>query len=81
MSSFEESISGKTLGVEGTKVYYEELKDSSDLKTNACCTSSAPPPEIRAALQNVCDESMSKYYGYAVLLPLLPFVSFFGVLN
>jgi len=50
-------------------VYYEELKDSSDLKTNVCCTSTAPPPEIRAALQNVCDESMAKYYGCGLIYP------------
>jgi len=69
MSSFEEAISGACQGVGSTKDYYEALTSSADLKTNACCTSSAPPQEIQAALENVCDESMSKYYGCGLIYP------------
>lgn len=48
--------------------YSETLKSSSDLKTNACC-STAPPPEIRALLKNVHDEVLDKYYGCGLCIP------------
>ena len=49
--------------------YGKELQTSSDLKTNACCTLTAPPKHIRDALKNVADEVQAKYYGCGLTLP------------
>ena len=49
--------------------YGKELKSSSDLKTNACCTLTAPPENIMRALRNVADEVQAKYYGCGLTLP------------
>lgn len=50
--------------IDSVKDYYGEvLQASEDLKTSACCTAVAPPPEIRAILSKVPDEVVAKYYG------------------
>lgn len=49
--------------------YGETLEKSEDLKTNACCTAVAPPPHIKAALANIHDEVMAKYYGCGLTIP------------
>ena len=55
---------------EEVKEYYgKELKTSGDLKTNACCTITAPPLHIRKALENIHDEVQAKYYGCGLTIP------------
>jgi arsenite methyltransferase len=49
--------------------YGKELQQSSDLKTNACCTLTAPPKHILEALRNVHDEVLDKYYGCGLTIP------------
>lgn len=49
--------------------YGKELSNSSDLKTNACCTLTAPPAYILAALSEVHDEVQMKYYGCGLTIP------------
>lgn len=39
------------------------LKSNDDLKTNACCTSSAPPRYVREILPMIKDEILSRFYG------------------
>ncbi len=52
------------------KEYYgEELTQSEDLKTNACCTLAPPPKHIREALKLVADEVQAKYYGCGLTIP------------
>eukprot|EP01135_Chromosphaera_perkinsii_P001366 Nk52_evm93s164 gene=Nk52_evmTU93s164 len=52
------------------KEYYgKTLQQSSDLKTDACCTKNAPPAYIRKAITNVHDEVVSKYYGCGMIVP------------
>ena len=76
MSSFEEQVSGSSSSsssrsISGaTKLYYGEiLKTTDDLQTNACCTDEAPKPEVRAALSNLSDLVLSKYYGCGLVYP------------
>ena len=46
------------------KEYYGKvLKNSSDLKTDACCTTIALPIHVKKALANVHEEVISRYYG------------------
>jgi len=55
---------------DAVKEYYSKyLKTSSDLQTNACCTSAAPPEHIKQAMVNVHDEVHTKYYGCGLCLP------------
>ncbi|TKB97068.1 methyltransferase domain-containing protein [Pedobacter cryophilus] len=49
--------------------YGKELQQTSDLKTNACCTLTAPPKHIMEALRNVHDEVHAKYYGCGLTIP------------
>lgn len=49
--------------------YGKELSNSTDLKTNACCTLTAPPAYILAALSEVHDEVQMKYYGCGLTIP------------
>ncbi len=50
--------------------YGKELQKSEDLKTNACCTLTAPPNYILEALKLVHDEVQAKYYGCGLTIPL-----------
>lgn len=49
--------------------YGKELKKSSDLKTNACCTAFDYPVKIKKILSEIHDEVMSKYYGCGLTIP------------
>lgn len=49
--------------------YGLELTQSSDLKTNACCTLEAPPKHIQEALNLVHEEVQAKYYGCGLTIP------------
>ncbi|MHC4575402.1 MAG: methyltransferase domain-containing protein [Planctomycetota bacterium] len=53
------------------KEYYGRvLQKTSDLKTDACCTSEATPAHIRAVLPLISDEVKAKYYGCGSPIPL-----------
>ncbi|MEZ4318867.1 MAG: methyltransferase domain-containing protein [Myxococcota bacterium] len=55
---------------EWVQEYYGEiLKQSADLKTNACCALGAPPPRIAEALRNVHDDVLSRFYGCGFPIP------------
>lgn len=55
---------------DSVKDYYgKELQSTTDLKTNACCTSVAPPLEIKQALKNIHSEVLDKYYGCGLTIP------------
>ena len=49
--------------------YGQELQQSEDLKTNACCTMETPPRHVREGLKNIHDEVMAKYYGCGIVAP------------
>ncbi len=49
--------------------YGKELQHSEDLKTNACCTLTAPPKHILEALNLVADKVQAKYYGCGLTIP------------
>ncbi|WP_217247236.1 methyltransferase domain-containing protein [Streptomyces sp. AC602_WCS936] len=55
---------------ESVKDYYGRvLASSADLKTSACCTDVAPAPHIAAALTEVHDEVMERFYGCGSPIP------------
>lgn len=55
---------------ESVQDYYgKQLNESSDLKTNACCTIKNYPDYIKKAMGNIHDEVMSKYYGCGLTIP------------
>ncbi|MEX2483121.1 MAG: methyltransferase domain-containing protein [Brumimicrobium sp.] len=55
---------------ENVKDYYgKALTQSDDLKTNACCTLTAPPKHIKDAINHVHDEVQAKYYGCGLTIP------------
>jgi arsenite methyltransferase len=58
-----------TIHEEVQNYYGKELQQTSDLKTNACCTLTAPPKHIMEALRNVHDEVHAKYYGCGLTIP------------
>ena len=58
-----------TIHEEVQNYYGKELQQSSDLKTTACCTLTAPPKHILEALRNVHDEVLDKYYGCGLTIP------------
>ncbi len=61
-------MSSDTLDI--VKTYYgETLRTSADLKTSACCSPSAMPAGVRAALMNVHEEVRAKYYGCGFVAP------------
>lgn len=49
--------------------YGKVLQGSDDLQTNACCTPDAMPGHVKAALANVHDEVLSRYYGCGLVMP------------
>lgn len=59
----------QTVHEEVQNYYGQELQQSSDLKTNACCTLVAPPKYILEALRKVHDEVQAKYYGCGLTIP------------
>ncbi|MFJ7768707.1 methyltransferase domain-containing protein [Streptomyces sp. NPDC097107] len=55
---------------ESVRDYYGKvLASSADLKTSACCTDTAPPPHLAAALAQVHDEVMERFYGCGSPIP------------
>jgi len=52
------------------KYYGETLQATTDLKTSACCVANSPHPLIKAALSNVPDEILMKFYGCGNPVPL-----------
>jgi len=49
--------------------YGKVLESNEDLKTSACCPSSAPPEHIKQLLQNVHESIQSKFYGCGSPIP------------
>lgn len=50
--------------------YYGKILESSkDLKTDACCTTEAPPQHVKDALKNIHTEISSRYYGCGLVIP------------
>lgn len=49
--------------------YGEELSNSEDLKTNACCTLEAPARYIQEILDQIHPEVKDKYYGCGLTIP------------
>jgi SAM-dependent methyltransferase len=62
-------VSGVFMRAEVQRYYGEVLQTSADLKTNACCTTDAPPEYLRQALRNVHPEVLERYYGCGLVLP------------
>ena len=78
MAFFERSIfHGKSLDdfddintkTDWTLDYYDTISNSSQLKTNACCTLSKPLPHIRNAISNIHENVTSQYYGCGLVVP------------
>lgn len=58
------------MNLENSRNYYGQvLQGSSDLRTDACCTTAAPSPAIRVALGQVHEEVRARYYGCGLLAP------------
>lgn len=51
------------------RYYGETLKSSSDLKTGACCPTSAMPPALRELLADIHPEVLERFYGCGSPLP------------
>lgn len=59
-----------TATFDSVKEYYGKvLSKTSDLKTNACCTSERLPERVKDALRNVHPEVLAKYYGCGIVAP------------
>jgi ubiquinone/menaquinone biosynthesis C-methylase UbiE len=55
---------------EKVKEYYTKyINKSSDLKTNACCTASRYPDNIKNLIQNIKEEIQDSYYGCGLVIP------------
>ena len=55
---------------ENVKEYYTQyINKSSDLITNACCTASKYPDNIKKLIQNVKEEIQDSYYGCGLVIP------------
>ncbi|HCU91169.1 MAG TPA: methyltransferase type 11, partial [Gammaproteobacteria bacterium] len=55
---------------EDVETYYGSiLETSSDLKTNACTTASAPPAHLKELLRNIHPDVTSTYYGCGLVYP------------
>lgn len=49
--------------------YGRVLGTSADLKTDACRTTAAPPPDVKAPLGNVHEDVRGRYYGCGLVTP------------
>ena len=49
--------------------YGHELQQSSDLKTDACCSKTQVPSFIKDILKNIHPEVMNRYYGCGLVFP------------
>lgn len=57
--------------LETIQAYYGEvLSSSGDLRTDACTTSETPNPTLKAALANVHEDVLARYYGCGLIAPL-----------
>ncbi|MEZ5715467.1 MAG: methyltransferase domain-containing protein [Paracoccaceae bacterium] len=55
---------------EAVQDYYGKvLQGSADLQTNACCTPAEMPAHVKAALGNIHDEVLTRYYGCGLVMP------------
>jgi SAM-dependent methyltransferase len=55
---------------DNVKDYYgNQLQNTADLKTNACCTLAPPPKYIQDILQKISTEVQAKYYGCGLVIP------------
>ncbi len=58
------------MNIENSRSYYGQiLKQSSDLRTDACCTLEPPSLMVRAALANIHDEVKARYFGCGLVVP------------
>ena len=58
------------MNIENSQDYYGKvLQSSADLKTDACCTTQAPPARIMEALRNVHEDVRARYYGCGLVAP------------
>lgn len=58
------------MNLQNAQDYYGNVLSSSvDLKTDACCTTDAPPPSVLAALANVHPEVKARYFGCGLVVP------------
>jgi len=53
------------------RYYGEVLKSSADLRTTACCTTEALPGHVSAALGEIHEEVLARYYGCGLVVPEL----------
>ena len=51
------------------RYYGEVLQSSADLKTDACCTTDAPPAYLNEVLAQVHPDVLGRYYGCGLVLP------------
>lgn len=59
-----------TIHTQVSEYYGKILKSSDDLKTNACCTSSAPPKYVRDIFPLIKDEIVNRFYGCGSPIPM-----------
>ena len=58
------------MNLQNSQDYYGKvLSSSADLKTDACCTAEAPPPDVLAAMRNVHEDVRARYYGCGLVAP------------
>ncbi len=58
------------MNIENSRDYYGRvLTGSDDLKTDACCTTEAPPPAIMDAMRRVHEDVRARYYGCGLVSP------------
>jgi len=56
--------------IDNIKEYYgDTLGSSKDLKTSACCTAEALPPQVRAIVKDIHPEVLDKFYGCGSPIP------------
>lgn len=59
-----------TIHKQVSEYYGKILKSSADLKTNACCTSAAPPRYVLDILPMIKEEITSRFYGCGSPIPM-----------
>ncbi|MEQ1755909.1 MAG: methyltransferase domain-containing protein [Micropepsaceae bacterium] len=58
------------MSIENLKDYYGRiLKNSSDLKTSACCLPAPPPRRLQMLLADIHDEVKDRFYGCGLIAP------------
>jgi arsenite methyltransferase len=69
MITVDETAAAATTHASVQTYYGSTLQTSDDLKTNACCTSAAPPTYMQECLKRVAPQVLAKYYGCGLTLP------------